>query len=329
VARARRGDPVDGVLLLDKPSGITSNLALQKARRLLNAAKAGHTGTLDPLASGLLPLTFGEAAKFSADLLEADKTYVATVQLGVRTSTGDAEGDVLETRAVSVTEADVAAVLSPLRGTIEQMPPMHSALKRDGRALYEYARQGIEVERAARTVTIHRLVLLSLAGTVLRLEVECSKGTYVRVLAEDIGAALGCGAHLSALRRTHVGALDVRHATTLEQLTALPAEQRRAALLPVDALVASLPRVELDAALAARFGQGQRLALGTGNGQAPAEAADSAAARPINGRVRVYGPDRRLLGVAHLNEYGVLAPQRLLAQANAPIDQEPTHGKSS
>ena len=185
MARARRGDAVNGVLLLDKPSGITSNHALQKARRLLNAAKAGHTGTLDPLASGLLPLTFGEATKFSSDLLDADKQYRATVRFGTRTTTADAEGEVTDTRPVAFDRAALDAALSRFTGTLRQVPPMHSALKRDGRALYEYARQGVEVERAPREVTIHRLALQSFDGLDAVIDVECSKGTYVRVLAED------------------------------------------------------------------------------------------------------------------------------------------------
>jgi tRNA pseudouridine55 synthase len=297
VARARRGDPVDGVLLLDKPSGITSNRALQEARRLLNAAKAGHTGTLDPLASGLLPVTFGEATKFAADLLDADKSYEATLRLGVTTTTGDAEGAVLAERPVSLNAADVEAALAQFVGTIEQVPPMHSALKRDGRALYEYARAGVEVERAPRRVTIRRLQLLACEGETARIAVECSKGTYVRVLAADIGARLGCGAHLAALRRTRVGPLAVERGVPLAELEAMPAAARHALLLPVDALLASLPALELDAEAARRFSLGQRLPLGP-------------ARRP--GRVRVLGPDARLLGVAQVNERGVLAPQRLV-----------------
>lgn len=292
-----RGDAVDGVLLLDKPSGITSNLALQKARRLLVAAKAGHTGTLDPLASGLLPLTFGEATKFAADLLDADKAYDATLRLGVTTRTGDAEGEVLQTRPVAVTAADIEAVLAQFVGSVEQTPPMHSALKRDGRALYEYARAGVTVERAARRVTIQRLQLLAVVGDTVRVAVDCSKGTYVRVLAADIGARLGCGAHLVALRRTRVGPLTLDRSLTLSALEAMAVEQRRAALLPVDALLASLPPIELNAPLAQRFRLGQRLPLGRVTG---------------SGRVRVLGPGARLLGVAHLNEHGVLAPQRLV-----------------
>src|SRR5512137_1089082 len=192
-----RGDRINGVLLLDKPVGVTSNRALQTARRLLNARKAGHTGTLDPMASGLLPVMLGEATKFSADLLDADKSYRATVRLGVATTTGDAEGEVIERRAVAVAAGEVEDALARFTGDIEQVPPMHSALKRDGRPLYELARAGIEVERAARAVRIRSLRLIEQTDDTLVLDVECSKGTYVRVLAEDIGKALGCGAHLA------------------------------------------------------------------------------------------------------------------------------------
>lgn len=295
MARARRGDPVDGVLPLDKPSGITSNLALQKARRLLNAAKAGHTGTLDPLASGLLPLTFGEATKFSADLLDADKAYQATLQFGVRTATGDAEGEVIETRAVAVTRGDVEQVLLRFTGAIEQVPPMHSALKHQGRPLYALARTGIEVQRAPRQVRIERLRLLAFDGACARVEVECSKGTYVRVLAEQIGAALGCGAHLTRLRRTRVGALTLERAVELAALEAMPPAVRREWLLPVDALLASLARMDLNEADAARLTHGQAVATK----EAPAP------------RVRVYGA-AGLLGVASIDATGMLAPLRLV-----------------
>jgi tRNA pseudouridine55 synthase len=297
VARARRGDPVDGVMLLDKPSGLTSNSALQRVRRLLGAAKAGHTGTLDPLASGLLPLTFGEATKFSSDLLDAAKTYEAEIALGLTTSTGDGEGEVIASHPVDVTPETIDAALQRLRGTVDQVPPMYSALKRDGRPLYAYARAGIDVERAPRAVTIHRLELVEHIGERLRVVVECSKGTYVRVLAEDIGRALGCGAHLAALRRTHVGDLSLDQAVTLADLEAADAAARRARLLPPDTLIASLPCVDLDAVLADRFTQGQRLALGPGN---------------PHGRVRVVGPRARLLGTAQIDEHGLLAPQRLV-----------------
>jgi tRNA pseudouridine55 synthase len=298
MARARRGDPVDGVLLLDKPSGITSNLALQKARRLLNAAKAGHTGTLDPLASGLLPLTFGEATKFSADLLEADKAYVATVQFGVCTTTADADGEVIERRPVALTRSRLDAVLSRFTGTIAQVPPMHSALKRNGKALYEYARDGVELERAPRTVRIDRLVLVQFEGDRCQIEVDCSKGTYVRVLAEDIGAALGCGAHLAALRRTRVGRLTLEGSVTLAELEPMAPAARRERLLPVDALIADVPRVDLGGDQARRFTHGNALGL---------------AGAP--GRRRVYGPKDELLGVAELDEDGVLNPRRLIATA--------------
>lgn len=298
----RKGDAVDGVLLLDKPGGITSNLALQKARRLLNAAKAGHTGTLDPLATGLLPLAFGEATKFCADLLEADKEYEATLALGVRTSTADAEGEVVETRPVAVTRAQLEAVLARFTGAIEQTPPMHSALKRDGRPLYDYARRGIEIERAPRSVRIARLELLDFDGAGARVLVACGKGTYVRALAEDIGAALGCGAHLAALRRTRVGRMTLEHAVTLAALEAMPAAVRREWLLPVDALLRDLPRVDLGDRQAALFAHGGQLDLGM-----PPDGP---------GRRRVYGPDARLLGLAELDERGVLNPRRLIAIAD-------------
>jgi tRNA pseudouridine55 synthase len=299
MARKPRGDAVDGVLLLDKPVGLSSNHALQRARRLLGAAKAGHTGTLDPMATGLLPLAFGEATKFSADLLEADKTYEATLQLGVVTDTGDAEGVVTARAPVQVSGEDLAEACAHFTGEIEQIPPMHSALKREGRPLYELARAGIEVERAPRRVHIHALELLAFdpASATARIRVACSKGTYVRVLAQDIGARLGCGAHLVALRRERAGRLGLDQAVTLEQLEAAPLEERRALLARPDALLASLPAVDLDATLAARLMLGQRLAI----------------ASELRGRVRVYGHEHELLGTAQIDERGVLAPERLIA----------------
>jgi tRNA pseudouridine55 synthase len=297
----RRGEPVSGVLLLDKPGGLTSNRALQTARRLLGAAKAGHTGTLDPLATGLLPLTFGEATKFSADLLDADKCYRATVRLGVTTTTGDAEGEVTGEQPVAVDDAALDAVLSRFVGTLAQVPPMHSALKREGRPLYELARAGVEVARTARVVTVHALARIDRRGAEVTLDVACSKGTYVRVLAEDIGRALGCGAHLSGLRRTRVGALDVAEALTLDALEALPLAVRRARLAPADALLATLPRLDLDAALAARLRHGQRLAIGA----------------PPAPRVRAYGPHDELLGTVRVDERGVVSPERLLSNEEA------------
>ncbi len=293
-------DLVDGVLLLDKPVGLSSNDALIKAKRVLNAKKAGHTGTLDPFATGLLPLCFGEATKFSQDLLEADKTYLTTVHLGITTNTGDTEGEATDTRAVDVTVEQIEAVLATFRGPILQVPPMYSALKRDGKAYYEYAREGITLEREARPVTILDLKFLEYSAPFLKLSVTCSKGTYIRVLGEDIGNALGCGAHLNALRRTQVGALTTEGMLTLEALQA--SASPLALLAPVDALLSSFPAVMLTEELAKRFLQGQRLALGKENVEVPQE----------QGRVRVYH-DGRLLGTGILQEYAILAPERLIA----------------
>ncbi|HEX8955870.1 MAG TPA: tRNA pseudouridine(55) synthase TruB [Burkholderiaceae bacterium] len=295
--------PVHGVLLLDKDAGLSSNDALIRAKRLLNAQKAGHTGTLDPFATGLLPLCFGEATKFSQDLLEADKTYETVVHLGVTTETGDIEGTMLETREVNVDAAQIEAVLQTFRGPISQVPPMHSALKRDGKPLYEYARAGITLEREARQVTIHRLELLSYDAPLLRLRVTCSKGTYIRVLGEDIGHTLGCGAHLQALRRTGVGSLTLEGATTLEAFGAMAEAERAAALAPVDALLSTFPAVHLPEELAARFRNGQRIALAKEGVAVPAE----------EGRVRVYHANsKQLLGTALMREFGLLAPERLV-----------------
>ncbi|WP_396330364.1 tRNA pseudouridine(55) synthase TruB [Burkholderia anthina] len=294
---------LDGVLLLDKPIGLSSNDALIRAKRLLLAKKAGHTGTLDPLASGLLPLCFGEATKFSQDLLEADKTYEATMRLGVRTTTGDAEGDVLDTRAVECDLVAVEAALARFTGAIVQVPPMYSALKRDGKPLYEYARAGQTVEREGRNVTIHALDLLACELPDVTFRVTCSKGTYVRTLAEDIGEALGCGAHLTMLRRTGVGALTLEHAVTLDMLSDAAEAARDAWLQPVDALLSTFPLVRLDEASAKRFLHGQRLPLSA------LDAIDAAE----GGRVRVYDA-QRLLGVAR-KANGVLAPERLVVTA--------------
>lgn len=293
-------DLVDGVLLLDKPVGLSSNDALIKAKRILNAKKAGHTGTLDPFATGLLPLCFGEATKFSQDLLEADKTYETTVHLGITTNTGDTEGETIATRDVNVTQEQIEAVLAQFRGPIMQVPPMYSALKRDGKAYYEYAREGIVLEREARPVTILDLKFLEYSAPFLKLSVTCSKGTYIRVLGEDIGNGLGCGAHLNALRRTRVGALTEDGMVTLEQMQANAAPL--AMLAPVDALLASFPAVQLTEELAKRFLNGQRLALGKEDVAVPAG----------EGRVRVYLGDK-LLGTAILHEYSILAPERLIA----------------
>lgn len=289
---------VDGVLLLDKAPGMSSNDALQKARRLYSAAKGGHTGTLDPLASGLLPLCFGEATKFSADLLDADKTYEAVLQLGVTTDSGDAEGEIVATAAVDVAESDVFRVLPQFTGNILQIPPMHSALKRNGRPLYELARKGIEVERAPRSVTIHAIECLAFAGDMLTLRVACSKGTYIRVLAADIGRALGCGAHLAALRRTVVGDLDLANAVTLDELAALDESRLAGHLQPVDALLQSLPGIALASDAADRFIHGNPVDLPAG----------------LRGKIRVYADDR-LLGVGEPGADGRLWPRRVVHSA--------------
>ncbi len=249
----------DGALLLDKPVGLTSNRALQEVKRLLRAKKAGHAGTLDPLASGLLVLLFGEATKFAGPLLDADKEYLATLKLGSRTSTGDAEGEVLEVRPVNTSTAELAAVLERFRGAIDQVPPMHSALKRDGVPLYKLARKGRTVERAARRVQIAELELLGYTPPLAELRVRCSKGTYIRSLGEDIGAALGSGAHLAALRRTASGRFRVTDAVTLDELRAMPAPEER--LLPLAGLLAEFPATELDAAAEARLRNGQPLKI--------------------------------------------------------------------
>lgn len=291
---------LDGVLLLDKALGESSNRALQAARRLYDAEKAGHTGTLDPLATGLLPLCFGEATKFSSDLLNADKRYVAVVQLGVTTDTADTEGKVLRRRPVEVDRRAVEKALAAHTGEIDQIPPMYSALKRDGKPLYEYARAGIELERAARRASIHRLDLLDasdLAGGRFVVEVLCSKGTYVRTLAADIGEFLGCGAHLAGLRRTGIGPLDVAAAHSLAQLEALAAEARDALLLPPDSLVANLAEARLDAADAVRLRHGQSVRW---SGEAGA-------------RLRAYDHEDRFIGVCRQTVDGWLQPQRLVA----------------
>lgn len=294
---ARRA--VHGVLLLDKPVGLSSNDAMQKARRLYRADKAGHTGTLDPLASGLLPVAFGAATKFSQTGLDADKRYLATVRLGVTTSTGDAEGDVLQQRPVQLTREQIDAACARFTGDVEQLPPMHSALKRDGKPLYEYARAGVEVERVPRRVCIHSVTVTGWHGELLGLDVHCGKGTYIRTLAEDIGTALGCGAHLAALRRTASGALRVDDALSLDALAALGEAARDARLLPPDVLLDDCPQVRLDESEAARFLTGLRRRI---------DAADAA-------RVRVYGPEpRAFLGSARIRA-GELIAERLLSPA--------------
>lgn len=297
---------LDGVLLLDKPVGPSSSAALQAVKRLLNAEKAGHAGTLDPLASGLLPLLFGEATKFAQFGLDSIKEYLARIRLGVLTDTGDAEGNVLERRPVDVDAGGVARALARFRGAIEQVPPMYSALKHGGQPLYALARAGQTVERAARQITVHELELLEWTGDLLHLRVRCSKGTYVRQLAVDIAAALGTVAHLEALRRTAVAGFRLDRAVTLDDLQALGEEARVAWLLPADSLLEDLPRLDLAAAPSQRFLNGQAVAL-----QLPAQCG-------ISGPCRVYQEPGTLLGVGKAGPGGELHPVRLLAKAARP-----------
>ena len=287
---------IDGVLLLDKPVGLSSNAALQHARRLLEAARAGHTGTLDPRASGLLALCFGEATKFASGLLDADKAYRARVRLGVRTATGDAEGEVLERREVRAGRDQILAVLERFRGEIEQVPPMHSAIKHQGRPLYAYARKGQTIERKPRQVLIRELELLRMDGADFDLRVLCSKGTYIRTLAEDIGAALGCGAHLAALERTAIGPFRLADAIGLEAFAALPGQERYGRLLPVTVLIQSQPRVVVDAEAETRFRHGQAVGAGAERGS-----------------VGVFAADGSFLGLGEIGADGRLHPKRLMS----------------
>lgn len=295
--------PVHGVLLLDKPLGLSSNQALQKVKWLLQAEKAGHTGTLDPLATGVLPLCFGAATKFSQIHLDADKTYETVVRLGVKTSTADAEGEVLQTRPVTCSVGQVVEVLDEFTGPITQVPPMHSALKKDGKALYEYAREGVEVEREPRQVTIHDLELIDMQlqgeAPSLRLRVTCSKGTYIRTLGEDIGEALGCGGHLTYLRRVVTGPFDAAATVTVEALEAMAPEQRLQALQPVEALLHGYEKLVLDNENAARFLSGMRRRGDWKDAE----------------RVMVFADKpHALLGTAH-TKAGELIPVRLLSPA--------------
>lgn len=289
--------PLNGVLMLDKERGGSSNAALQQAKRLYQAAKAGHAGTLDPLASGLLPVLFGEATKFSSDLLESDKSYSAEIRLGVSTTTADAEGETIAVRQVSVAADKLAAALLHFSGSILQTPPLYSALKHAGKPLYAYARAGLEIEREPRRVTIHALDLQWFDGTQLALSVTCSKGTYIRSIAHDLGEMLGCGAHLAALRRTSVGRFRLDCAHTLASLEAMPASARDECLLPVDALLQSLPEVHLAQAQQARLVQGQTVPWGG----------------PPQPRVRVYGSDGTFLGVGVADADGNISPRRMIA----------------
>ncbi|MEO8740985.1 MAG: tRNA pseudouridine(55) synthase TruB [Casimicrobiaceae bacterium] len=286
---------VDGILLLDKPVGVSSNTALQHVKRLYNADKAGHTGTLDPLASGLLPICFGEATKFAHLLLDADKAYVATLRFGITTTTGDAEGDVVLERPMNASREDLEALLPRFTGHIAQRPPRHAALKYHGRNYYEYAREGIEIPRAERPIVVHDMVVVSWSPPHATLAIRCGKGTYVRVLAEDLGEALGCGAQLSALRRTATGAFELAGAVAFDSLGEMDSAERDRQLLPVDAGCATLPRVDLAPHESAGFRDGQAIAR----------------AGLADGAYRTY-TDGVFAGVAKAAS-GMLQPRRLVA----------------
>lgn len=292
---------VNGILLLDKPSGLTSNAALQAVKKLYRARKAGHTGSLDPLATGLLPICFGEATKVSGFLLDADKDYRVTCKFGERTTTGDAEGEVLEQRPVEdLSEDRLREVMQGFLGDIEQIPPMYSALKHKGERLYKLARAGVEVEREPRQVTIHALELLTLTPPLAEIRVHCSKGTYVRTLVEDIGAALGCGAHVSGLRRLGVGPFDDSHMIDMAGLQAVAAESEHALdqlLLPLESGLAQWPDVRLSSDAAFYLRQGQPVLVPKA---------------PTAGLVRLYEGESRFLGVGEILDDGRVAPRRLM-----------------
>lgn len=293
--------PINGILLLDKPLGFSSNQALQKVKWLFQAAKAGHTGTLDPLATGVLPLCFGEATKFAHYLTEADKTYVATLKLGVTTTTGDAEGAVLEVLPVKVSREQFTRVCQKFLGDIQQTPPMYSALKYEGKPLYEYARAGIEVPRDSRQVCIRNIQINDFAQDQAIITVRCSKGTYIRTLAEDIGKSLGCGAHLIALRRTETAGYSIAQTITLEQFEAMSEAERLACLAAPDSAVADLPLVILDAERVFYLLQGQPVWQ---SGEIP------------RGLLRLYGDKGQFLGLGELQVDGKIAPKRLMQSVN-------------
>ncbi len=300
------GRDISGFLLLDKPAGITSNAALQQVKRLLNARKAGHTGSLDPLATGLLPISLGAGTRFSSFLLDSDKHYTAVCQLGVKTTTADSEGEVIATRPPEgVTEQRLEPILDNYRGDIMQIPPMHSALKHQGQPLYKLARQGIEIEREPRPVSIYRLELLRLDGDIMELAAHCSRGTYIRTLAEDIGEDLGCGAHITALRRTGVGPFcDPSRWLTLETLTELSGQGIEAldsVILPMEQALTQHPEVKLSADSAYYLRQGQPVLVPNA---------------PTDGWVRLFDGEQSFLGMGEILDDGRVAPRRLLGAAN-------------
>ena len=298
----KRGRDIDGVFLLDKPQGMSSNDIMQKVKRLFQANKAGHTGALDPLATGMLPICLGEATKFSQFLLDADKRYVVTAKLGERTDTSDAEGQVVETRSVNVETSQILTALEQFRGDILQVPTMFSALKHNGKPLYEYARAGITVEREARPITIFELNFIEYQAPFLTLEVHCSKGTYIRTLVDDLGEVLGCGAHVTVLRRTAVADYPAEKMMTWDALQAL-AEQGDLDqhLLPIDTAVSKLPALKLNAEQSKGIGFGQRVKF--------------ANEAKLRGQVRLFSDKNIFLGVALIDDNNVIRPQRLITQS--------------
>ncbi|MCL9781097.1 tRNA pseudouridine(55) synthase TruB [Vibrio sp. S4M6] len=308
MARRRKGRPVNGIVLLDKPTGISSNDALQKVKRIYFAEKAGHTGALDPLATGMLPICLGEATKFSQFLLDSDKRYVVVAKLGERTNTSDSDGEVVETREVNVSKERLLECIEAFKGETDQVPSMYSALKYQGRPLYEYAREGIEVPREARKITVYSIELLRFEGDEVEMEIHCSKGTYIRTITDDLGEMLGCGAHVTYLRRTGVANYPVDKMVTLEQLNTLLEQAREQEieprllldpiLMPMDTAVESLPEVNLIPELTDMVQHGQPVQV---------------FGAPSEGFVRMTsGEDRQFIGVAEIDDDGRIAPKRLV-----------------
>lgn len=301
--RRRKGRKLDGILLLDKRSGISSNRALQEVKILLNAAKAGHTGSLDPLASGLLPVCFGQATRLSAFMLESDKDYQVDIRLGVTTATGDTEGEILQKKPVpNLEDQELLEILAKFKGSLQQVPPMYSALKKNGVRLYEIARRGLEVERKPRPISIYRLDLQELTGDKVSLKVSCSKGTYIRTLAEDIGMAIGCGGHVEQLRRTGIGRFSIDQSWTFARLQSIPSDKLSdCCLLPIDEAVANWPRVEFEEASVydARHGQ-------------PVQAYDT----PMEGWVRMYTSDSQFFGIGEVMPDQRIAPRKLFLNSS-------------
>ena len=289
---------IDGVFLLDKPLGFSSNQALKKIQWLFNAKKAGHTGTLDPMATGLLPICLGEATKFSHRLLNAHKSYIATIQLGITTSTGDQEGEVISEKKVVLNEDQLKDTLKKFIGDTTQIPPMYSALKFEGKPLYEYAREGIEIERKSRQIKIFDIKLINIEKSIITIEVLCSKGTYIRTLAEDIGQTMGCGAHLKGLERTQTGNFQLSEALSIEALEAMPMASREKALMPIDVLLEELSSIKLNMAELDAIKKGQSIDFMSKNDK----------------EVRLYSPSGQFVGVGQPDLKGRLFPKRLIAK---------------